>query len=271
VHYCEVAPIPALAGVVQCLWTLQGDGSGIVDPDPVLPDGRPELILHFGDRFDRVDAAGRAERQASVIFAGQLTSQLLLRPTGQVAVLGVRFHPHGAACVLPMPQHELAGLTIGVETLSARVSRALSEIEIRGGLPAATDAVQRVLVRLIQPGRLDVRVRAAVSTIERTGGLVTVDALARAVNMTSRHLERRFLQDVGTTPKRLARITRFQQALRLLQQPDDPARGGADTAAACGYADQSHFIRDFRRLAGCSPSQHLLQRGQLTGFFIDHR
>jgi AraC-like DNA-binding protein len=38
-------------------------------------------------------------------------------------------------------------------------------------------------------------------------------------------------------------------------------------AHACGYADQAHFIRDFRELAGCSPGAHLLDRAELTGFF----
>lgn len=75
-------------------------------------------------------------------------------------------------------------------------------------------------------------------------------------------------QGTCVTPKRLALIARFQHALRMLERHDSPRRG-ADTAAACGYADQSHFIRDFRRLAGCSPGEHLLTQGELTGFFIE--
>jgi AraC-like DNA-binding protein len=47
-----------------------------------------------------------------------------------------------------------------------------------------------------------------------------------------------------------------------------PRRRGTETAAGCGYSDQSHFIREFNELAGCSPSEHLLQRGLLTGLFI---
>jgi AraC-like DNA-binding protein len=60
---------------------------------------------------------------------------------------------------------------------------------------------------------------------------------------------------------------RFQHALRLLDQPD-AASGGAHAAAECGFADQAHFTRDFRELAGCPPSQHLLRKAELTGFFI---
>ncbi len=275
-RYREIAPLPQLAGIVQCVWLLEGDAAtGAGAPEPVLPDGRPELILHFGDCFERITAAAAPVVQPSIIFAGQLTSPLLLRPTGRVAVVGVRFHPDGAPCVVPVPQHEVAGLTIDAGLLSARFGRELGDVERvesdesdESGLPRTAVAVQEVLLRWMRPARIDPRVRFAVAAIERTQGRLSIDALSRAANITRRHLERRFLEDVGATPKRLARIARFQHALRMLEQFDS-ASPGAETAAACGYADQSHFIRDFRRLAGCSPSEHLLRQGELTGFFIE--
>jgi AraC-like DNA-binding protein len=266
-RYQEVSPLPQLAGIVHCVWLLESDASRGA-ADPVLPDGRPELVLHFGDRFERISAPGQVVAQPSILFAGQVTSPLLLRPTGRVAVVGVRFHPHGASGLISMPQHELAGLTIDAGALSPRLERDLAAIGCADGdLGRTAVAVQQVLLRWAAPGRLDPRVRFAVETIERSKGRVSVDTLSRAVNITRRHLERRFLDHVGATPKRLARIARFQHALRMLERFD--SLPGADTAAACGYADQSHFIRDFRRLAGCSPSEHLLRQGELTGFFIE--
>jgi AraC-like DNA-binding protein len=58
--------------------------------------------------------------------------------------------------------------------------------------------------------------------------------------------------------------------LTLLERSDSTQRG-AVTAAACGYADQAHFIRDFKALAGCAPTEHLLRQAVLTGFFVDRR
>jgi AraC-like DNA-binding protein len=109
-----------------------------------------------------------------------------------------------------------------------------------------------------------------VDAIGHRCGQVSVNALATATGLTQRHLERRFLDTVGVSPKRLARLARFQRALRLLNRRDMP-RGGTETAAVCGYADQAHFIRDFRSLAGCSPGEHMLRQGELTGFFSGRR
>jgi transcriptional regulator GlxA family with amidase domain len=116
----------------------------------------------------------------------------------------------------------------------------------------------------------DTRVRLAVEAIRRRHGNVEIDRLARAAGLSRRQMERRFLETVGLTPKRLARIVRFQHAVRVLESA---ARPGACTmtAAACGYADQAHLIRDFRELAGTTPGAHLIRRAELTGFFRDPR
>jgi AraC-like DNA-binding protein len=268
-QYQEFAPIRQLADAVDRIWVLEGKEAPAGAPaEPILPDGRPELILHFGDPFERVGERGTA-RQAPILYAGQVTGPLVLRPTGRVAVIGVRFHPHGAAAVLSHPQHELAGLTLGVDAISAPLGRALVAVEESADdLMQAAAAVQNVLARWIQPARIDARVRCAVEAIEQSRGRASVDDVAAAAGTSRRHLERRFLDSVGVTPKRLARVTRFQHALQTLQRTASRGQGAA-TAAACGYADQSHFIRDFREFAGCSPAEHLLRGGVLTGFFID--
>ena len=128
--------------------------------------------------------------------------------------------------------------------------------------------VQSMLARWIGERRADPRIEVVVARIIGQDGLVSIDGLADRTSLTRRHLERVFLEAVGITPKRLARIARFQKAVRVLEQAE-PRRRGTITAAACGYADQSHFIREFRQLAGCSPSEHLLRHGEMTGFFID--
>src|SRR5688500_12224026 len=266
-QFSEVPPLRALAPFVERIWMLEGVTDGTGDGDPILPDGRPELVLHLGDPFELVDEDGRGMTQPAIIFAGQLPSRLILRPTGRTAVLGIRFHPYGAAALLPMPPHELMGAPRGLDDLHPALRRAIASVrESAVDLSAAAAAVQQVLLQWSRPDAMDARVSVAAGLIARAKGQVSIDRLADAANITRRQLERRFLDQVGVTPKRLARIARFQHALQLLESGDTGS--GAATAAACGYADQSHFVRDFRALAGCPPSAHLLSRASMTGLFI---
>ena len=267
-EYRELAPPDALRSSVQCVWTLEGSaGELATDLQPVLPDGRPELILHLGDPFERVHENGVAERQSHLLFAGQLTRQLVLRPTGRIAVIGIRFHPDGASNLLAAPQHHLAGLTLPVDDILPALHASLEEVRSETGSPeeAVVLLMERLVPRLARV-RPDPRVRHVVDAIAAARGQASVDALARSAGLTRRHLERRFQDVVGISPKRLARITRFQFALSLLDRLEGAERG-IRTAAESGYADQAHFIRDFRALAGCPPGEHLLRRCELTGFF----
>ena len=49
-HYEELAPAPALAAHVHCLWRFEGIEDGIEQAVP--PDGRCELIVHCGRPYE---------------------------------------------------------------------------------------------------------------------------------------------------------------------------------------------------------------------------
>jgi AraC-like DNA-binding protein len=267
-EYRESLPPPELAHVLHCVWSLEGHASELGDAmQPVLPDGRPELIVHLGDAFERIDGRGAWVQQPLALLAGQLDRQLMLRPTGTIAVVGLRFRACGASSVLDVPLDRLTGETIALGDASRVLAGAARSVRDE---TASADEGTRLLVErtrsLFAGAEIDPRVQRAVDAIEAARGRVAMDQVAAAAGMTRRHLERRFKEMVGLSPKRLARIARFQHALAMLEEAE--GRGcGVRTAVACGYADQAHFIRDFTTLAGCAPGEHLLRRGEMTGFF----
>jgi AraC-like DNA-binding protein len=83
---------------------------------------------------------------------------------------------------------------------------------------------------------------------------LAVSDLATELGVSPRHLHRRFLADVGVSPKRLERLARFARAWR--QAVMGPPVTWADLALGNGYADQSHLVREFRRF-GARPPAHL--------------
>jgi len=66
-----------------------------------------------------------------------------------------------------------------------------------------------------------------------------------------------FRDQIGLPPKTVARVLRFQRAIRLY---DGGGASWVDVAYACGYADEAHFIKDFRRFAGATPQAFLATR-----------
>jgi transcriptional regulator GlxA family with amidase domain len=83
-------------------------------------------------------------------------------------------------------------------------------------------------------------------------GTARVADVARAVGWSERHLAARFRTEIGLTPKAAARVIRFDRARRMI-----PGCSGAVVAATCGYADQSHLVRDFVEFTGLAPGAWL--------------
>jgi AraC-like DNA-binding protein len=92
-----------------------------------------------------------------------------------------------------------------------------------------------------------------------TGGQIRVEALARELGCSRRYLSTRCIDELGLSPKKLARVLRFGRVV-------DGVRAGAplaDLAKRAGYADQSHLNRDFRALASCTPTEFLARHASL--------
>jgi AraC-like DNA-binding protein len=63
-----------------------------------------------------------------------------------------------------------------------------------------------------------------------------------------------FRQQVGLSPKALARVHRFRGALDILNRSQGEVPWAA-LAEQCGFYDQSHLINEFRRFTGFSPTE----------------
>jgi AraC-like DNA-binding protein len=79
--------------------------------------------------------------------------------------------------------------------------------------------------------------------------------LAAEVGWSTRHLEQEFGATIGLSPKTAARLRRFERSVPLVAMGQPLAL----VAARCGYADQAHMTREWRRLAGTTPGQWMDQ------------
>jgi AraC family transcriptional regulator len=81
----------------------------------------------------------------------------------------------------------------------------------------------------------------------------SLSRLAAEAGVTPTHLCHAFRAHVGTTIGRYVRAARASWAADQLRSTDQPLSA---IATAAGYADQSHFIRECRRMLGTSPSAY---------------
>ncbi|MFL5250527.1 MAG: helix-turn-helix domain-containing protein [Myxococcales bacterium] len=81
---------------------------------------------------------------------------------------------------------------------------------------------------------------------------------AKGLGLSRRRLIEVFTEYAGMTPKRYARVRRFQRALALATRTTPPR--WAELALECGYFDQAHLCRDWAELTGLSPAEFVALR-----------
>ncbi len=86
--------------------------------------------------------------------------------------------------------------------------------------------------------------------IERLGEDLSLSDIAHVCGLSPNYFARAFKQSVGSPPHRWLLLQRVLRAKSLLRDVD---RSLSDIAAACGFADQSHFTRVFTSIVGASP------------------
>lgn len=221
---------PALRTRVRSIEVVASSGGLDVLPSSgaVLGVQRFGRIRHGGRLLSTAGVTGIQENARSYEYVGETTSIL------------VRFTPQGATCLAP--SSELARSQVSLEDLLGRERVRVLEDRLADGADGVA-LVQALLLEL--PFHEDPVIDHAVERLETDA----VAAVARAVGLSERQLERRFLARVGLTPKRFASIRRFERAMSALGS----RRPLTEVALEVGYYDQAHFVREIRRLAGVTP------------------
>lgn len=84
----------------------------------------------------------------------------------------------------------------------------------------------------------------------------SIPQLADKACLSVSQFERRFVQQVGISPKLFARTNRFYQAFQ--QKDQNPGLDWLSIALQTGYTDYQHLVKDFRQFSGDTPTSLLV-------------
>lgn len=225
--------------------------------DRALPRGAATLIvgLSAARQLGLYAADGTTPLDVGTAFlSGPHVTSYVSDIAPGTAVLAVHFRPGGAYPFCGVPLHELADANIGMDDIWGADGRRLHDRLLEA--PSAHLRFTLLETFLLERARFEVLrhpgVALAMAAIEERTELRVADA-GRIAGLSPKRLIASFRTEIGLTPKAYARIRRFQAALRALRADTR----GAEIAAATGYFDQAHFVREFRSFTALTPSQYL--------------
>ncbi len=110
--------------------------------------------------------------------------------------------------------------------------------------------------------QVNVKMEYALSNMLLSKGTISLKKLTESLSLSERTFERKFKEYVGLSPKLFSRICRFQTSLKQLKHYNYNKL--SDIAFENEYADQSHFIRSFKKFSGLSPNQYQQQSSKVV-------
>jgi AraC-like DNA-binding protein len=228
---------------IERFWAADATGRPGERAYEIFPDCNVDLLFVFSGSACKAFIYGPATRASHIHLSGVKD------------YFGVRFRPGMASRLADvrateavdnsLELHRLCGADVAAlgERLRACRTAAAKGVIVEGTLRAAG----------VGSGPPDALVDCAVRLVRARSGQVTVREVAEYFLVSTRTLDRVFLEHVGVQPKTFIRITRLRRARAMLVSGDRP-RSLAEVAARCGYYDQSHLIKDFRALVNRLPS-----------------
>lgn len=242
---------------VECFWWSQREDRQRFC-EHMLPSGGAQLIfaLHEATMVCLPSAEfAKPLTWSRGIVHGPQWKYYLSGPKPAGATVGVSFRPGGAGVVLGVPAAEIADGHVSLAAIwGSRGAR------LREQLLAAenSSAIFRILemdlaAHLARPLLVHPAVAQALAH-PFADGHSQIGTIQRQSGYSPRHFIGLFRAAVGFTPKHYYRVKRFNAVLRHLATGDEESL--ADIAASIGYSDQSHLTREFRELAGITPTQY---------------
>ena len=253
INYREFAPSLDLAPFVECYWLHSFEGSeGQLSPvQKCLPLGMLEVIIHPDPIISDILIDGAWQPLPRAFFHGIYNNPVYWQIESPARLFGIRFKPGSFSQLFDVPAARQFCSFVDLEEFFGESINPLPESLY--GAKCVTAMIARTevfLSRRVTAMEQPNYIAAATSLIRSAKGNISIEELSCSLAVSPRQLQRSFKDHLGTSPKSYSRIIRFRNAFTGLQNVHE----WADITHELGYADQAHFIREFREFAGEAPN-----------------
>lgn len=255
--YKEYTPPKEISHLVECFWTNTLHPEDFQqDYDYIIPDGGADAIFMLNGNYLRDDQRRKSKNlidRCSFVTPFQHAVKVYQKPF--TTCLVIRFKPEAI--------RQLTGTSLGEfdqpvypldEIMPDLADLAMNQIN--RNQPAST--IIETLIHWLSKKRFEPVSNEMISlfikkTIQKRG-VIGIKDFCEDLQIHKSTLEKNFKQSTGYTPKEYARVIRFNFLLnRVLFSPMNLT----ECSYEMGYFDQSHMIRDFKKITDTTPTDFI--------------
>jgi len=229
---------------------------GSVVEDYAFATGCLEVMFTLDGNVWEIKPDDKFVKTSPVEVWGQILKPLMFRVSGYSKVFGIRFHPSTPAFFFKDDISQFNDKVFDVASiLGSSVSELHTQLEDANTIEQLIQLMDNFLLRKLSERSKSLNkislVQQVMHELTRKDFYDNIENVAGRYGITSRYLQKIFVQQTGMSPKLYSKITRFQNSIVMM---GDQKTSLTSVAYECGYFDQSHFIREFKSFTGILPS-----------------
>ncbi len=256
-RFSPVTPHPLLSPYIAKMYVFESSGRlPALDRKLIVPNGN--LKLAFSCRNGLVARVGDKtfiQKENELTFTGLVDSPVMLDPQedAQTNTIVIEFNPLGAYRLFYLSYTEVKNQILGMADLIGNsVEKLQWQLAEASSIDLKLQILQNFLIKQLEKAVPDPNYDYCINRIVDSKGLVSVAQLEKETGYSSRWLNRKFSEHLGTGPKNLSEIVRFKQFYQAYST--GVKLPGLKEHIYHYYHDQSHFIRAFKRFTGATPT-----------------
>lgn len=207
----------------------------------------------------------------STFLYGQISEFRNLYTAGNTVLVVAVFQPWGVTKMTGIPAAELQNKVIALEDIFGAQALELKEnLSKKTCIEDIFALLNTFFTKLAgqKKNHIHALIEPSLKFIYNNKGAVSSGQLEKFTGYTERYIERKFMESIGSTPKKFGNIVKFHNFLGLLRGKHQ-FKNLTAIAYETGYADQSHLIKAFKKQTGITPSIYLHKSHKLYVNFIE--
>ena len=264
-RYQKFRPDNELSQYVECYFNWEGTTVASLDFESP-PSALCALVFNCGDPSEISNHKYERSPVPKFFIGGQAIKNYTLHVNGKIAMVGAVLRPTALYNLFDIPMYGFTGERIAFQDVDKEEGSILEQNVQNAGTAEKRVAFMEnyFLKKCHSQAFASQEITKAANEIYDCKGQLNIMELIEAAPMSRRTFERKFLNEVGVSPKTYAKIRRFGNTCLLMAGKRDVNL--MDVLHEGGYYDQSHFIKDFKYFSGRTPKIYVETNVELANY-----
>ncbi len=242
--YNEYTPQASLQSYLDCYWSYVTDTATILShKKKIIPDGCIDVIFDLN-----------YPTTLNSFVVGAMTKPIVNTGTNFV---GVRFKPGMAYPFIKIPVYKLTDLFVDYsEFVGQEANHLSSQLVDLNSTEHQIALLNNIFTKKLSAlNVVETQMSRALNLIQNTGGGISVKQISCEVGWSRQHFTRKCLSYTGLTPKFLNQVIRIKKVIKHYKT--EKFYSWSQLSVDGGYYDQSHMIKEFKKITGLTPIEFL--------------